>query len=280
MTPGPFHGRKEVMHHVVWQTRTIESGSSLRWVSPTFTLLLRKEAGELLVGKWTTGESAVRGFTEDEGDVPGTAEWFRFVVGREEIFELSPRLPDRAVVLKPETGRQLPSGRRGEYSFRVPVWAELSAGRGEKRTALMELPCRELSSTWFGDMATGELCYAHAAHLYTAGEKVEESETGQFEAEIKLFLRNASQSMLDFSSICVHVEHLSLYGDGDRIYTNEVFVIFSGTDQVSQVRFGKRGPRSAIKADSAMTSIAPPRIEPEKSILKRSFSFLKSLTEI
>jgi hypothetical protein len=272
------------MENKVWTDFTLSPEDCLRWVSPEITVSLKKEGEELVVGKWPTVETDALGLMEDTASCPDDVEWSRFVLGKEQNFELSPLLPDRPIVLLPKVGRQLPPGRKGEFFFLVPVRAGLWAGTGDKRTKLMEFPCRSLTSTWFGDMLTGELCYGHSTRLFTAGTAYEAAEYSLFDAGIKLHLRNTSQNMLDFSRICVHVEHLSLYLDKDDdrepLLTNEVFVIFSGTDQVSQVRFGKRGPKGSSRGEAAMARIAPPRIEPEKSILKRSFSFLKSLAEI
>ncbi len=272
------------MKNKVWTDFKLSSGDCLRWVSPEITVSLKKEGDELVVGKWPTEETTAFGLMEDNSFCPDDAEWSRFVVGKEQSFELSPLLPDRPVVLLPKVGRQLPPGKKGEFFFLVPLWAGLSADTGGKQTMLMEFPCRSLTSTWFGDMLTGELCYGHSTRLYTAGSAYEPAQSGLFDAGITLFLRNTSQSMLDFSRICVHVEHLSLYRDKDDdtepLLTNEVFVIFSGADQVSQVRFGKRGPKAPARGETAMVRVVSPRVEPEKSILKRSFSFLKSLAEI
>ncbi|WP_020612211.1 hypothetical protein [Sediminispirochaeta bajacaliforniensis] len=272
------------MENTLWAQRNIIDDRPLYWHGPEKVLCFVKEGDELLLGiSVIEDEREVLpwGFTFVSAAFDAeVAIWHRFVVGKEQQIELTPCLPDRPIVVIPVVGRELPPGRKGEFFFSVPMWAALYTGTGAARVLLTEFPCKTLTSTWFGDMATGELCYGLSADLHTVGREEEVERRDPFEAEVRLYLRNTSQTMLDFSRICFHVEHLALYREHDRFFTNEVFVIFSGPDQVSQVRFAKRGPKSDVEHGLVKEKVTPPRIEPETSIIKRSFSFLKSLTEI
>jgi hypothetical protein len=273
------------MENEKWGELNLSEDVCISWVSPETTLSIKKEGNELLVGKTPTAQD--HDPDEDPEKKPvfcnDDLQWFRFLLGKEETVELSPLLPDRAVVVKPFVGRVLPPGRRGEFSFTLPLWAGLYAGKEHKRSLLMEFPTSALTTTWFGDMQSGELCYGRSTELVTISDGRAKGDPDPFTAEVRLFLRNASQSMLDFSKICIHAEHLTLYRNREKaadFRTNEIFVLFSGADQVSQVRFGKKVPRDSSAEETVLDKVAAPRLEPGKGFLKRSFSFLKYLTDM
>jgi hypothetical protein len=133
-----------------------------------------------------------------------------------------------------------------------------------------EIPTRRLASTWFGDIATGELCYAIEAPLERTLEQLELSRAF---AACEVMVRNQSRERLRFERICVHVEHMRLYDADGRLWTNEVRVAFRGTDQVSQLAFEPGPPARAVGA----VPVSEPRVPPESGIIKRSFALIREI---
>jgi len=241
-------------------------------------MILKRDADEWVEGvrhypgesPLPTGLSAVSGggykeFSEDYS-------WYRYLIGGEYRLELLPALPDRPLVLKPSIRRKILPGYRARLLFFIPIWVQLYGMRKDTAHRISEYPTSVLSSTWFGDMQGGELSYALETGLIQEVRQIEHP--SYYHAACILNIQNNSNLLLDFFRMAVHVEHLSLYDDGERLFTNEVNVNFTGIDQVSQVKYSPRGP----KGISSLRRINEPRESASRSILKRSFSFIKQLS--
>jgi len=122
-------------------------------------------------------------------------------------------------------------------------------------------------------MQSGELCYTLDTELYQDAHKTPEY---GYLAACMLNIQNNSHSLLDFSRMAVHVEHLSLFKNGTGLFTNEVSINFNGVEQISQVKYSPRGPREI----EGLRKISGPRLAYSNNLLKRSFSFFRQLTEI
>jgi len=183
-------------------------------------------------------------------------------------------MPNRPLVLRPLVRRKLLPGNKARLLFFIPVWLQLYDVKKNSNNLISEYPTVVLSSTWFGDMQSGELCYAHETEL------LHEIHTSPHPAvnyaACILNIQNSSHLLLDFFRMAVHVEHLTLYGDGTHLYTNEVSVNFTGIEQISQLKYGSRGPREI----ETLQKINGPRESASRSILKRSFSFIKQLSVV
>ncbi|MFW5784266.1 MAG: hypothetical protein ACOCY8_07095 [Spirochaetota bacterium] len=213
--------------------------------------------------------------TDRDEEIPESTDeslldWTRFVTVANDRLESVPALPDRAVVVRPASPIVILPGRWGRFFFRVPLWARFVSQPGVKRTIMEEIPSRRLASIWFGDMATGELCYAIEAPLQRSVDEIEMSDAF---AACEVVVRNSSPERLRFERICVHVEHMRLFRAGARLWTNEVRVGFRGSDQVSQLTFLPRPPELASDA----TVVCEPRVPPEAHLLKRSFALIRQI---
>ncbi|MFW5744382.1 MAG: hypothetical protein ACOC2D_13990 [Spirochaetota bacterium] len=196
--------------------------------------------------------------------------WTRYVTVADDRVEVVPALPDRPVVVRPASPIAILPGRWGGFFFRVPLWIRF-VSRGEGRPSTMEeVPSRRLTSTWFGDLATGELCYAIEAPLE---RRLDDLHMDDAFAACEVMVRNNSRERLRFERICVHVEHMRLYDGADRLWTNELRVSFRGADQVSQLTFLPRPPARAGDAEP----LSQPRIAPETGLLKRSFAVIREI---
>ena len=72
----------------------------------------------------------------------------------------------------------------------------------------------------------------------------------------------------------MRVEHLNVYRGRERLWTNELNVRFQGDEHSSQVTIGKEAPEFAEN----LVKVCEAREPVDKTILKQSFSFLRSLT--
>jgi hypothetical protein len=199
--------------------------------------------------------------------------WNRWVAGSEPAtVRLVPCMPDRAVVIRPRYPLNVPRGKEVLFFVSVPVWARVLAGEGGSET-LCELPTVVLNNTWFGDPITGELCFSLKTKVLRQIEMVENQ---PHLAVCPVLIRNQAFADLDFQRICIRVEYLSVYRGQTRLWTNQVEVQFHGEDLNSTIITGRGAPdfeRTAEKLGEA-------RLAPERSLLKKSFSFLKSLSGI
>jgi len=264
----------------IWSKKALAEESWRRWVVGELGLFFDKKGAEWIIGSYRYPRAQERlrihqkcsSFSEE--DIYEEIEWHRYMIGQEAEIEIVPALPDRPLVVRPNVRRRILPGREAQVHFYVPVWIQLFSHSVNRRVMLEEHPSLRLSSTWFGDMQTGELCYTLETVLSQEFER--SSPPAPYYAECVLNINNISSSLLDFYRIAVHVEYLNLYLDGDGLHTNEVNVNFSGIDQISQVKYSTRGPKWLKNP----VKIASAREVPSKNILKRSFSYIKHLTEM
>jgi hypothetical protein len=199
--------------------------------------------------------------------------WNRWVAGEEAArVHLVPCLPDRAVVIRPRYPLNVPRGKEVLFFVSIPVWARLLVGEQESLT-LCELPTIVLSKTWFGDPITGELCYSLKTKVLRQIEMVENL---AHLAVCPVLIRNQAFADLDFQRICIRVEYLSLYRGQTRLWTNQVEVQFHGEELNSTIITGRGAPEFERTAEE----LTEARLAPERSLLKKSFSFLKALSGI
>ena len=95
-----------------------------------------------------------------EDSPPEDLDWGRWVIGdTADTLQLSPAMPDRPVVVRPEMPVKIPPAREALFFVSIPIWVRINAGSGDL-LKLCEHPSLVLSNTWFGDPMSGELCYA------------------------------------------------------------------------------------------------------------------------
>lgn len=200
-------------------------------------------------------------------------DWTRIVTsGRESVF-LQPALPDRAVVIRPRSPIVILPGRFGRFFFSVPLWIRYVSESSGKKNSMLEIPTQQLSSTWFGDMETGELCYSVDSRLL---REMSDEDADEAYARCEIEIRNNSRERLRFERICVHVEFMTLFSDDERFWSNRVRVSFKGAEQVSQLSY-TTGPPEQV---SGAKMVCEPRHVMDKNIFKRSFNLIREITGI
>jgi hypothetical protein len=197
--------------------------------------------------------------------------WTRWVAGGESsLVQFLPALPDRSLVIRPRYPLNVPRGKDVLFFVNIPIWVRILVGL-PMPTTLFELPTVVLSKTWFGDPINGELCYSLKTRAMRDLNLVENH---AYMATCPVLVMNQATNDLDFQRICIRAEHLTVYQGGTRLWTNQVEVQFRGEELTSQIIMNRDAPSFDTEAEA----ICPAREPVEKSLLKRSFFFLKSLT--
>jgi hypothetical protein len=199
-------------------------------------------------------------------------EWTRCILGKEYTeVELVPVMPDKPVVVRPELAIQVPPKKTTSFFVGIFVWLQVYGVYKSTKVKICEFPTEKLSKTWFGDNESGEICYILRTQAIRDKDKTMPT---FYHATCPVHVTNNSEDMLDFQRICLHVELLTLYSDGQRLWANAARVLYKGIDQISQINLSNTAPKEARNC----SKISGPRMTATPSIVKRSFYFLKYLT--
>ncbi|MDT8299635.1 MAG: DUF432 domain-containing protein, partial [Spirochaetaceae bacterium] len=181
-----------------------------------------------------------------------------------------PMLPDKPLVLQPDTELRILPGARVQAHIPIPLGIGVTYGLGDDMQLIREFPAVHLSKTWFGEPFDGEAAYAWKTTFSDGlGPRLPDERI----AYCPLVIRNESPEVLGFQRLILRVPFLSLYAVRAHIYTNRVTVRFRGQSQISQVSIGK-GPK---KGEDSALRISGPRTKSDRALLRRSFSFIKNL---
>lgn len=199
-----------------------------------------------------------------------SSEEITILSGAEEIFYI-PVLPERSVVLRSEHVLRIVPGNQFSTIVQIPLVPTISRkDRKGRYQPLVCMPISSLSKTWFGDPVEGEPAFAISSLLDEAGKI---HDFGPWVASCPLVIINSSPEILSFERLILRVPLLSLYSGNNRYYTNQLTVRFRGQDQTSQVQIGTSAPG----VDDELTLFSGPANKGDSRLLKKSFSFIKSL---
>jgi hypothetical protein len=257
----------------LWDPVTVKADSLYQVSFSTLTVWLKRSREDwYLASQRPEKETEPAPLHEVKGAKPRQDLSFsRWVVGRDvSTVQFVPALPDRSIVARPAVPLKVPAGKDALFFMSIPVWVRVLV-QPPNGITLCELPTLILSNTWFGEPTSGELCYALRTR---AMRSLEEIEKRPYTAICPVSIRNSASKELNFERLCVRVEYLNVYRGRERLWTNELNVRFQGDEHSSQVTIGKGAPTFAdnlIKACEAREPV-------DKTILKQSFSFLRSLT--
>jgi len=194
---------------------------------------------------------------------------FRFITGSEST-RLEPALPELPLIITPIEKLGILPGQKLDVFVEIPLQLNITSSSDGDRLSLWETPVIPLSRSFFGTPDNGEIAYSLVTPLYSSVSGYTESE---FSAYCPLTIANKSSQVLDFQRMILRVPYLTLYQGRDRIYASPVTISFRGGDQVSQVHIHNK-PHETVPP---LREIAPPRSAEEKSVLKKSFFFIKNL---
>jgi len=257
----------------LWDPITVKADTLYQVSFSTLTVWLKRSREDwYLASQRPEKETDPAALHEIKGAKPRQDLSFsRWVVGPDvSTVQFVPSMPDRSIVARPAVALKVPAGKDALFFMSIPVWVRVVV-QPPNGITLCELPTLILSNTWFGEPTSGELCYALRTR---AMRSLEEIEKRPYTAICPVSIRNSAPKELNFERLCVRVEYLNVYRGRERLWTNELNVRFQGDEHSSQVTIGKGAPTfggNLIKACEAREPV-------DKTILKQSFSFLRSLT--
>lgn len=203
----------------------------------------------------------------DEG-----VDWSHHIANKHSQLHLLPSTPERPLIVKPTKNISILAGMNLDIYLEVPLWIQLYVSSVKDENLLLEFPVNEPSSTWFGEPDNGELAYSYPGDIYFHSGDIS-LHSGMAICPLKI--RNESESALAFQRLSVPVEQLNLYANQEMICTNEVNVRYKGEDKTSEIQISGGNPTIT----EGLKIINNARIRTSRNILKKSFSFIKSITD-
>lgn len=257
----------------IWDSSTVKSETLYQANFSTLTVWLKRSREDwYLASQRPDKETDPAPLSEVKGRKPRQdLNFSRWVVGQDvSTVQFVPAMPDRSIVVRPAVPLKVPAGKDALFFMSIPVWVRVMA-QPPNGIILCELPSLILSNTWFGEPTSGELCYALRTR---AMRSLEEIEKRPYTAICPVSIRNRAPKELNFERLCVRVEYLHVYRGRQRLWTNELEMRYQGDEHSSQVTIGKGAPKFAEDLEKVCEAREPV----EKTLLKQSFSFLRSLT--
>ncbi|MCB1065748.1 MAG: DUF432 domain-containing protein [Verrucomicrobiae bacterium] len=207
-------------------------------------------------------QSAIAASTQ--GIQTGKEEWSRHIARKlPQSIEITPCLPDRGVVVRPEQDFFLDVRAKAKVYVRVPIWLRFSYAASDPQSKV-ELPSVVLSLTWFGEFDHGELCYWISS---SAKREYQRDEDRLFLAVCPIHITNEADEKLLISKLRLRVETLALFVDNFQLWGNETRVTYRGKDSVSKVEIVGGPPKEAKQA----TKISTPRRSITRAMNLRTF---------
>ncbi|RMF59393.1 MAG: DUF432 domain-containing protein [Calditrichaeota bacterium] len=247
-----------------WNTYNISDDQFYYWKIGEANLWIRRDKNEIYIA--TSHDKNIAAQNIDH--MPEDLEWARFAIKEEIIsIELTPAMPDRPLVVKPEASFYLTVGTKRTIYVRIPVWICISIV-AKAKNKLLGIPSVILSNTWFGDLVDGELCYWLSSG---ARSKIEPDPSRPYMTICPITLQNESDENLLVEKFVVRADNSTLFVYNGQLYTDEILISFKGKDKFSSIAFKGR-PR---KEFSGATRIADPKKKQNKKILAKSFDSIK-----
>jgi hypothetical protein len=257
----------------IWEPFEIEPAHCWHWQIGPLKLWLRRTENEWQLASERQPEEQDSLVTHSSVAEPEELQWNRWSSGDEaNVVQNIPVMPDRSLIVRPESPLRIPQGNKALFYVTIPVWVRVAVGDRAKVT-LSEEPSVILSHSWFGDPVSGELCYSRQT---SARRTLDALGPKPHRAICPVRVENDATTQLDLQRLCVRVGHLNIYSCNERLWTNDVAVIYKGEDKPSRFKYGERCP--AIAGDGLLISKA--RTPSTHGFLHKGFDTLKSYTQI
>jgi hypothetical protein len=263
-----------------WGVHTLVDDEVLALRLGTLDLWLRWRDGEIWLSQHDrvtgSGELATWGFGSPPTGPGKDAEWTRWATpaGEREVL-LRPTLPDRSLVLETEWPFRLLPGAEAKVFVRVPLWIRIevrvgsSAGKEGRPVRLKELPTVGMSDTWWGELHHGELAYWLPT---TARRTIAKRHFAPHLAACPLVMRNRAEYDLEVEKLALRVDHLSLFAEQGRIWSDETSVTYHGGEKGSEIDMTGRPPSQAEGAGL----VSGPRTPIQRGLAARTFDRLRA----
>ena len=261
----------------IWDPVEIPVGRCVSWKLGSLLLWTERYENEWHVLPVYSGDEADSGMDfsfRNKTEKPISTDWRHYLL-REGLWAAPmPAMPDRPIVMRPDRALVLLPGERARFFISLPICFRLLIGKSavaKNKRKLYEFPIVPMANAWFGDPVSGELCYFTAVRLYP---EFDQTPLSPVRAVCPLMISNESDKDLSFDRICLHTEFLGIYRGPSRFWTNEVNVIFKGSDQATQIMPSKTAP--SFNGQTKLVCEARQVIE--NWYFKKTFSILKQFT--
>lgn len=238
------------------------------------TLWLKKTEDEILVAAQRISYSANTAFDQPQAVIADSSaqseplSWCRWVVGSDcSGVRLSPVLPDRSLIVRPETPLKLPGGHKALFYVSVSAWVKITALDSGK-TALKEEPTVELSNIWYGDPTAGELCYSLKT---TARRTLRDIVPYPHRIICPVEIINKTKSELNIVRFCLQSNYLNIYAGSTMMWTNNVKMQFEGDVLENNIAY----TQTPFEIEPQAKLITPARLQYKETIFKRGLDNFK-----
>ena len=247
----------------------IEDHRVRHWQIGTLSLWVRRSENS----EWLVANRQVPGADEvlEEAAVldeePDGLKWQRYAVPESEpTLSLMPQMPDRPLIVRPETPLTIATGGEGVFYALLPCWIDLAVGEGTK---IVTIPSVRLSGSWFGEPVSGELCYAMRTN---ARRGVEDLPPRPHRAVCTLRIANRDAKPLEVQRVCLHVGPLAIYRGTAHLWTSEVTLTNTAGNEPTEPHYGTATPA----ADPHAELLSPAREPRDPKSLKARFKAMRS----
>lgn len=200
-----------------------------------------------------------------------TLKWRRFAYpSPPKTIQMAPRMPDRPLILAGETQFDVRPGARVRFYVAVPVWISVRIP-GADPEVLLEHPTSVLSSTWFGDFFEGEHCYWTPTRARTDPAKLPKANY-LVTCPIEVINRSADPLLVD--KLALRVQHVSIFLDEERLWSDETKIAYLGGGEFSKIQWSGKPPKEVKGA----TRLAEPLVAARKGLTAWTFDRIGNLS--
>jgi hypothetical protein len=256
----------------MWQKHTIESNTVYKLALGKLRIFAIKQSKEWLVKNDLDNESDEQCKFDKSEEQLLFADCKVFSADKSSSLYVLPALPDKPVVVKPEKDFKLLPKTSIQLLINLPVWVQFYHSSVKKEHKILDTASKILSKTWLGEPDSGMIAYSLKIK---AGEVLSSEHVTNNHILCLVKISNESSSVLDFQRFLLHTDQLTIYSIKNMLYTNNVHVKFKGEGITSDLNYSSNKPDTFENAKK----IADPRNPDKRGALKRSFFFIKSLTQ-
>ena len=255
----------------IWRPFKIEQDQCLSWQIGPLKLWLQRTENEWHLASERAPEEEDALGPATPCNKPEQMQWKRWTAsGESNLVQNIPVMPDRSIIVRPETPLTIPHGNQALFYVTIPVWVRVAVGQNAQMT-LCEEPTVILSHSWFGQPTAGELCYSLRTSARRTLDRLGRRPHG---AVCPVRVQNDAAVQLDFERLCVQVNHLNIYAGKGHMWTNEVKVTYKGEEKPTEIDFAQRSPTG----DDVGELITEAREPLSRGFMQKGFDTFKSFT--
>jgi len=207
---------------------------------------------------------------EEANSFENDSEVFDFQSGKSNQLIVVPAFPNKAVVFRNNKNIKISASASANLYFRIPLTMQFYFHEVKEENRIFEMPLQRLSDTWFGEADNGEPAFSIGNNYDT---ELSEVKPLPWEAISPVQIINNTTGIFELQRLILRVEDFTLYMKNKQLYSNHVEIEFKGTELVGNITLSLRNEIHGQKP----TLIAKPRNTGGRSILRKSFFFIKNI---